>query len=189
MGASKNTDESTDAQPNAAILDEAYIGKILSVQDRMYAYIFSLVGNPDAADEVLQEANLVLTRKADEGKLVNNFGAWACKVSFFQVKAYRQRIRRDRHLFDDEVLGLLATSGEKATEDLSPRHQALRECLEVLPSKHRELAMDRYAPGGSVQEIARESNRTVGAISQTLYRIRAALLECIERKLSVEKGS
>jgi RNA polymerase sigma-70 factor (ECF subfamily) len=62
----------------------------------------------------------------------------------------------------------------------------LRGCLEKLPEDQRNLVQRRYEPGASVQGIAEEDGKSEGAISQALYRIRAALQQCVEKQLAKE---
>ena len=58
-----------------------------------------------------------------------------------------------------------------------------------LSDLQRNLIMRRYGSQGSVQTVAREYGRTPGAISQSLHRIRAALLKCIEHQMALfERG-
>jgi len=44
----------------------------------------------------------------------------------------------------------------------------------------------RYAGDRSIQQIADDENRTVGAVYTALSRIRKSLLACIERRLARE---
>ena len=66
------------------------------------------------------------------------------------------------------------------------RAAALQACLAKLPEAQRELVERRYAPGGSVQRIAERDGKSVGAISQTLYRLREALRNCVQQTLAGE---
>ena len=63
------------------------------------------------------------------------------------------------------------------------------QCVEGLPAHERELIDLRYRDSGSVSQIARKLGRTVGAVSQALYRIRGSLMQCIEGKLAAEAES
>ena len=44
---------------------DQYFLAITAIQNRLHAYILSLLADPAAAQDVLQETNLVLIRKAD----------------------------------------------------------------------------------------------------------------------------
>jgi len=161
---------------------EEFIRQLTFAQSSLWAYVFSLVPEHAAAQDILQQTNLTLWRKADEFQPGTNFIAWACRAAYFHVLTYRRGLRRDRLVFNDEVFAYLA---ERQTERVSEaaggeRLAALRQCLEKLPPHSRQLLESRYAPGGSVTELAKADGRSVAALSQVLYRIRDLLLQCIE---------
>ncbi|MCE9545912.1 MAG: RNA polymerase subunit sigma-70 [Planctomycetia bacterium] len=164
-------------------MDERFVHDLIAVQARLYAYILSLVLDRNVADEVLQNTNVVLCRKAAEYASLGNFPAWACGVARFEVLAHRKLKGRTPLMFDAELLDCLAEEATQATAGVTNQQRALADCLDELSGKQRDLILDRYRPGGSVKELASKMSRPVGSISQTLYRIRNLLLECIERRL------
>ena len=64
---------------------------------------------------------------------------------------------------------------------------ALENCLHKLPSRDRRFIAMRYQLQLSVQDIAHKCKKTPNAISHVLFRIRAALAECVERALAMEQ--
>jgi RNA polymerase sigma-70 factor, ECF subfamily len=164
------------------------VQRLILCQDRLYAYILGLLGDPIAAEDVLQETNLAATEQMADAAAVNDFTGWLFGVARHHVQDHRRRQARQRLLFRDDLLDLLADELPSATAELSDRQLALRGCLAALPSEHRELILRRYRPGETVQRLAAELRRTVGVISQTLYRIRLALLQCIQGKLAAENA-
>ena len=167
-------------------LKEEFVRQLLAAQSSIYAYIVSLVPKRNDADDVLQQTNTVLLRKAAEYPEIKNFAAWACRVAYFEVLAYRTRQGRERVLFDDRLIELLADEATRLATGIERHRDALRKCLAALPGARRELVMKRYGSARSVKEIAEESGRPAGSLYQTLYRIRTSLLECIQRRLAVE---
>jgi RNA polymerase sigma-70 factor (ECF subfamily) len=165
---------------------EQFLGLLTAHQSSLYAYIVSLLPNRQQADDILQETNVVLWRKAEEFRDGSSFLAWACQVAYFNVLSHRRRMSRDKHTFGDELFDYLAERQCERVEATEDRQAALRRCLEKLPPKHRQLIEARYQPGASVRRMADERKTTEGALSQSLYRIRATLLECIKRNLPVE---
>ncbi len=162
------------------------VSQLIQCQDRLYAYILALLADPVAAEDVLQETNLAAAERLADAASISDFTAWLFGVARRQVQDYRRRAARERLQFGDELLDLLADELPAATADMPARQQALRGCLADLPQEHRELILRRYAPGASVQRLAAQLRRTVGVVSQTLYRIRQALAQCIQGKLSAE---
>jgi RNA polymerase sigma-70 factor (ECF subfamily) len=58
-----------------------------------------------------------------------------------------------------------------------------------LPGGQRQLLELRYGPKSSIEAIAASLSRSAGAIRQALFRIRGALLACIEKQLAGEGAS
>ncbi len=167
-------------------LPESFVRALLDCQDAMRAYVTALVLDPSEADDVVQQANVVLCRQADEFPTIKNFTAWACRIAYFEVLSCRKRHRRDRLLFDDELLAMVAQSMMRLVEDVGPRKQFLDLCLAELSESQREMILKRYGPEGDIQAMAAELGRPIGSVQQSLYRIRLKLLECVRRKMEGE---
>lgn len=168
---------------------EQFVSLLAGAQNRVFAYIVSLLGDPNWADDVLQETNLVLWRKAQEYKPGTPFDAWACRVAYFQVLAARRDAGRDRLLFDDNMLESLAGQAEQRAGTWDDFRSALRVCLEKLSGPQRDMLRRRYGEGITVTEIAKQDNDSSGAVSSALYRIRQSLMTCIRRTLRQEDSA
>jgi len=166
--------------------EERLVGLITAHQRALYTYIFSLVRRAEDAQDILQETNLVLWRKAAESAAVDNFKAWAFRIAFIQVQAHNQRRGRDRHRFCDDLLSALAVEAETRPVQDNRYLDALRSCVARLTDRSRDELWQRYNAPGSVQAMAEASNRSPAAVSQSLYRIRNTLLKCVRRQLQTE---
>jgi RNA polymerase sigma-70 factor (ECF subfamily) len=153
-------------------------------QDRLYAYIRTLLPRAEAAREVLQETNVILLRKADQLAEGQPFEAWACSIAYHEVLSYRRDNARDRHVFDDALLLELAAGAEPLSQAPDDRAEALENCLERLSGKERAMLSSRYADGGSVNALAETEGRPARTIATQLFRIRQMLLDCVEHKLA-----
>src|SRR5262249_1789568 len=87
---------------------DEFITQLTLAQSSLWAYVFSLLPDHGGGQDVLQETNLTLWRKANEFQPGTSFLAWACQVGYFHVLSHRRRVRRDRLVFDDDVLAYLA---------------------------------------------------------------------------------
>lgn len=161
---------------------EQFVRNLTSCQPALYAYILSLLPNRNDANDVLQDTNLVMWRRADEYVEGANFTAWAYKIARYKVLAHHRDHRRDRHVFDEELFGRLADNAERRTREPEGVVALLDDCMAELPPAQRKLVEDRYAPGASVQDMAQKLGQSAAALSVTLSRIRNALLACIQRK-------
>ncbi len=168
-------------QPEPPLLDPAYAALVTNHQRALFGYVMTLMDRPSEADDVLQQVNLVLCQKAHEYDPLRPFLPWACGIAYYEVLAYRKRRQRDRHTYlEGNLLQELAGEALHHAEHLEARLQSLRQCLEKLPRRSRELLAERYEQQASVQSMAQKQNRTVGAISAALHRVRRALLDCIQ---------
>lgn len=162
-------------------LSEQFVSQLTACQSRVYAYITTLVHDPVAAQDILQEANLVLCRKAAEVNDDMDFVGWACRIAYYQVLAHRRDAGRDRHHFDDALLSQLAERSAARSASFEQRSLALRTCMGKLTDAQRDLLHRRYTDNQSIKSVAESLGRPAGSITQTLHRIRKTLLECIGR--------
>lgn len=163
---------------------EEYIELLTGAQGPVFGYIMSLCHNHARARDILQETNLTLWRKAEEFEEGTNFTAWACRTAYFHVLNNRRKLSREQLVFDEDVLDYLAERQEERSDGTDDRIDSLRNCMAKLPEDQRKLVEQRYEPGASVQKLASSSGKSEGAISQSLYRIRATLQKCIEKNVA-----
>jgi RNA polymerase sigma-70 factor (ECF subfamily) len=174
----------TDARPASA---EETIARITAAQRPLYAYVRSLVAPWGSVEDVLQEVNLVLWRKAAEFDGRGEFLSWACRIAFLQVLAHRKKLRSSRFVpLDEAILADLSGLATEHVREADARLDALRRCLESLPDDMRRLIASRYRDGGSVEAAAKDAGRPAGSVRVSLHRIRKSLLECIQNRLAGE---
>lgn len=161
-----------------------FIADITAAQRPLHAFLSSVVWNIADADEVLQETNLALWRKADDYDPTRPFLPWAIGFAQMQVKAWLQRRERVPLVFDDAVIERLATQAAADSPRLDAVRRALADCVHKLSPDHRELIAIRYEPEARVGKIAASRSVAPKALSETLRRIRAKLLACIEKTLA-----
>lgn len=162
---------------------ENFIALITRHQAALHAYILGILPDRTRADDALQETNLVLWRKTADFDHSKPFMPWACRIAWFQVKASRRDAARDRHIFNPELVDLLATEDDSDLETTNALDHALRDCLDQLPAEIRDLILHRYQPDFSVNQMAAMRYLSPGALSAQLLRIRLMLENCVEGKL------
>lgn len=147
------------------------------------AYVMTMVPHPQDADDILQEAKVVMWRHFAKFELGTNFGAWARKIAFHQVLAFRKRKHRDRLEFSEDFLRAVADEAESSADRLEQRERLLHECVAKLPAEHRDALHLRYQEGLSLEAMASRLERTVGALYRLLSRVRHILHECVSKHL------
>ena len=155
-------------------------------QGRLYAYILTLLGDSNAANDVLQETNVVLWKESRQFVPGTNFKAWSFRIAHFQCMAYRQKQLRDKVMFNDDVVAIVATESKELDDFYEDRALALERCLEQIQPRSREALRLRYAEELAVNDLATKMDRTPNAISQLLFRARQWLIECVKREIGAE---
>ena len=155
-------------------------------QQRLSGYIRALVPTRDDAEDVLQEVNLFIWRHGQEFQRGTNFTAWAYQIARFHVLNFRKRRRAGSIHFSDAVMEQMAVSAATSADFAASRLQALEQCMEKLSDKDRALVGLRYREGATTQSVAEQIGRSVKGVYHSLNRIRASLLECIQRNLARE---
>ena len=163
-----------------------FVAHLTQSQRQLHAFIFSLVWNPSDADDILQETNLVLLKKAAEFDTTRDFLPWALAIARFQTLAGLKRRQRLRFVFNDELAKALAEDAAGDDAVIEARRLALATCLQKLPPDHRDLLIRRYEPKAVVGEMAATLGLSLKALSDRLRRIREKLLDCITRTLAEE---
>ncbi len=161
-----------------------FIDQFVATQRRVYLFILAQVGNPDLAEEVLQNTNVVIWSKWNKFEPGTNYIAWVYRIASFEVMKYRQKNKRSKIHFDDEFIKTVATSVEQISEKSEARRLALSKCIDKLKSADRALIQQRYEPGVNGKSLAEKLGRPVNSVYQSLGRIRRVLLECVERELA-----
>jgi RNA polymerase sigma-70 factor (ECF subfamily) len=157
---------------------------LTSSQAQLYAFVFAQIADAHEAHDVFQETNRVLWEQADQFDAKRDFLPWAFAIARNQVRAARQRTRRDRLAFDDDTVQRIADRMSERAENLDDRQIALASCLSRLPPNQRELLERRYARDESVREIASAGSDSENSIAVTLFRVRRVLADCIRNTLT-----
>ena len=171
---------------DSATRSDEFVELFTRHQWHVYYFIRSLIPNPNEADEVLQQTNLVLWKKFKDYESGSNFRAWACKIARFEVYSYRAKQRRAEMYFCDLLMDEIAKEAAENVEWLEERLHALRYCQEKLSTRDQDLLRRRYRPDGTSSCAAEELGRPVRSVYKSLSRIRKTLLECITRRLIQE---
>ena len=165
---------------------EQFVQQLTENQNRLYGYVFSLLGDHSRAADVVQETNLVLWRKIDEFQQDKPFLPWAFAIARFQVLAHLRDRKRDKVLLDANLAEKLSAEAEQQAGHMDTIRDALRPCMQGLTTTNRELIEKRYFRALSIAEIASAVDRSMGSIKVALLRIRRQLGECVQKRLTAE---
>ncbi len=150
-------------------------------------YAAALTGDPDAADDLVQETFVEVQRSFGRFEAGGDFGAWirgiARNVAARRRETSARRARLTVSLDPNVVDELEAMVRAEEVSDTSPV-EALKGCLEKLEPADRELVRARYEGGTEVKRLAERAGKTASWAKSRLMRLRWARAECVERALA-----
>ncbi|MFO0821710.1 MAG: sigma-70 family RNA polymerase sigma factor [Gemmataceae bacterium] len=167
--------------------DEQFLRLYLRHEEALRAFARALLPTWEAVDEVLQEASVVMWKKLGQLESASGFLPWAKVIVRFEALRLRRRFSRDRVVFSDAILDLLAAEALEVPDSTIDRDRAaLNECLAQLSPPERELVLAPYAGDGRVAMLAQQSGRSANSLYKLLGRLRERLMNCVEARLARE---
>jgi RNA polymerase sigma factor (sigma-70 family) len=142
---------------------------------------FRMLGDAAEAEDIAQESLLKLWNHADRWQPGSaGIAPWLKKVT---VNQCLDRLRRKRFASDEEV---------PEREDETPladrqievveTGQAVKDCIEALPDRQRAAVILTYYEEAPNQGAAETMEMQLKAFESLLFRARASLRGCVERK-------
>jgi RNA polymerase sigma-70 factor, ECF subfamily len=165
---------------------KTFIGLLAAHGRSLYRFIFTLLPDPDQAQDVYQECVMTLWEKFGEYRAGEPFLPWAYRFAHFKVLAQRKRNRRRPAQLEDDVVDMLAEVQIEENERFEAQLRALPACMERLTQDERRLLQSRYDGVASLRRIAEETDRRAESLYRALHRVRKKLLHCIQRRLAME---
>jgi RNA polymerase sigma-70 factor (ECF subfamily) len=178
----------TESAPTHDDAEDRFLRLFVQAERELLRAIMSLVPNPVDARDVLQEATVALWAKRAEYDPTRPFALWACGFVLNQARMFLRSEARRRARLGAVAEDLLVARREEFASELDARRDHLRACLDALPTAQRELVRGYYFEELSVNDLAMRVDGTADAIYKTLQRARAALMQCVERKLRMENA-
>lgn len=147
-------------------------------------YIMTLIPRRDDAEEVLQRTAAALWEHFPEYDRTRPFLPWGLRFAYFEVLNFRKEMARDRLVFREDVLALIAETRQQLEPELDARRAALRGCIDRLTAADLNLLRRRYCDSSSVGTLAEEAGKTTKALYRRLDRIREVVWECVTRHIA-----
>lgn len=152
--------------------------------DHVRAFIALRLPQPHLVDELAHETFVFAFRHLTGFTAGTAFRAWLRAIAANLMRAELQRFARAQANQLDYSRALLIEADLVAPQPADAAEvEYLRECLASLPPHARELIESKYTHNHPVAAIAARLQRTENSIWQALFRLRAQLRQCLERKL------
>ena len=171
------------------------IQQYLQLRSEFMGYLYAMTRDAELAEEVYQNAAVVVMEKAEGPEAIRNFRGWAKEVvrrqALHAVRAREVSARHGRAMSPELLEAISDAFVEDESEYSVVREEAgaLKHCLDGLPTDKRELVAMRYERDSSFDEISRHMGSTPAAVQRALSRVRKVLHECVQRRMKLAEGA
>lgn len=158
-------------------------------RDGLVAYAYTILRDWHAAEDVVQEAYLIATRKRESLREIGAVFAWLrgiVRLKCFEVlRRQKREVATEFSEMESMIAQMMDEHWDQAASDaLNRRVRALRHCLSILSEKNRHLLEAFYLERKSAGDLAGTVGRKQESLWQQLYRLRAKVRECVEGRLA-----
>ena len=162
----------------------AFEGLVTAYEKNAYNLALRMLGDPQDAEDVTQEACLKAYQSLSSFRLDSRFSVWLYRiVSNLCLDQLRRRQRRP-----EQSLTVENDEGEEAQQDVpdenfSPEallerkltREAVRRGLDALPDEQRQILLLRELEGMSYEEIGQALSLEPGTVKSRIFRARKRL--------------
>lgn len=174
--------------------DSSAYSKLLSrYRDSIYFMVLKMVHNRDDAEDLTIEAFGKAFRNISKYSPEFAFSTWLFKIATNNCIDFIRR-KRLRTVSSDQPIGqedegttlqqTFSSDSHDPEETFirDQRHEKMRELVESLSPKYRELIELRYFKEHSYEEIAQELNLPLGTVKAQLFRAKEFLYNMIKER-------
>jgi len=165
-------------------------------QDRVFSYLYRMLGNPEEAEEVAQEVFIAAFRFISKFRGEGSLTTWLLRIASNMYKnRIRYYVRRRRSLetsIDDRIersdyrpIGQRPEDPESLVAG-KQAEEALRRAIAALPEEFREVLLFRDMQLLTYQQIQDLTGLPDGTIKSRLHRARSCLARLMNSYLEGE---
>ena len=168
-----------------AARDELFADLVREHQVSLRVFVRSLGVESGWVDDLAQDAFVVAYREMDSYDPDRDFGKWLRGIARNLVRNEMRKQGRHRRILHESLSQHLLdlAENEKDREVDVTQLSALRDCVEQLPGKSRELVRSRYFEGWDATILADKFEMKAATVRQTLLRIRRQLYQCVNQRV------
>lgn len=166
---------------------DEFVSLLARHEQAIRGFVRSLLPLPQDVDDVMQETGLVCWRKFDSFHSNGDCGEfvrWACVIARFEVLRHRRRFARDRLVFDEDVMEILAADAESRLNRAEAEREAVAHCLGQLQEPERRLLLSVHMPGDSIARIAADTGQKARRLYSKVNVLRDLISQCIRMQLA-----
>ena len=165
--------------------ERTFLAHMMPNQRAIRNFILSIHPQPGDLDDLMQDVAISLWEKYGTFDPTREFLPWANRLAYFEVLRFRKKRSRDRLVFSEELMAILADESPSA-DLVEPVRQALDSCLCKLDDRSRAVIEARYAHGTSIADLAAARKESAHRLYRLLEKVRSLLLTCVRHQLTAQ---
>ena len=162
----------------------------LICQPALVAYAHALLADYAAAEDVVQNAFLVVARRHEDFAEGTSMLAWCRGIVRMEILTHLRKRRREPTV-EDRILNdaMEAAFDAHPSTELGPRADHLHGCLAKLSGRARDLIRLRYEENAGYEQIGMALKMHIEAVRKGLLRTKQELRACVTIRMNQELKS
>lgn len=156
--------------------------------DKILFYLWHLVGSKEEAEDILQDVLVKVYKSMDQFDNRKHFSSWIYRIAHNEAINHLKKRNRCRSISWEDIVSTkdrLSASGHEDSpqEDWirKERRTEVREALQELPPKYREVLLFRYYFEKSYDEIAEIIEKPRSTVGTLISRAKRRLVEIMSK--------
>lgn len=153
-------------------------------QNRIYAYVLTLIGNYTDADDVMQETISVMWQKFSEFEASTDFVSWGIAIAHYKILEYRRNKQKNGRIcqYNNNLLEQFGFEVKKNNALFDEKFDQLRRCIEKLKDQYITVIKLRFQEDLNPATISNRCGISVSNVYQILSRAYSILISCMNRQ-------
>ena len=173
----------TDAELIERILEgETRLFEVLvsRYQDSMFRHAAAMVGDRDAASDLVQDSFVKAYTRLDTCQERDRFPAWLFRILRNRCKDWLKNRRQHTVSLSDDAAAAPAGDDPVRTLERTELGRVVESALARLPAAQREAFLMKHVEGRSYEEMAEMLDTGISALKMRVMRAREALQEMLK---------
>ena len=174
----------SDKNPTLEEKQDLFHRLLFRNQNRIYAYVLTLIGNYTDADDVMQETISTMWQKFNNFKAGTNFVSWGITIAHYKVLDYRRNKQKNGRIcqYNNELLEQFGHEVTKSSVSFDEKFDLLRRCIEKLKGPFITIVKLRFQEDLNPATISTRCGISISNVYQILSRAYRMLILCMNRQ-------
>ncbi|OGI17304.1 MAG: hypothetical protein A2Z52_02855 [Candidatus Moranbacteria bacterium RBG_19FT_COMBO_42_6] len=165
---------------------EIYDEIVTRYEKKLFSYIYRLVGNREEAEDILQNVFVKAYRNIKSFDIERKFSSWIYRIAHNEAINFLKKRNKKKFISWEDIVAskdkMETKSDERSPIDIWIRKESaieVKQALEKIPEKYRQVLMLRYFSEKSYEEIGKMIGSPVNTVGTLINRAKKKLMSVI----------